>query len=211
VVLRLQNGIDASERIGRIVGADAVLVGVTYVRAGRSAPAIIDHTHSTQVILGEPTGGLSTRVTNLADLLRRAGIEAEARADSLVPMWVKFAGICGAALCALTRPPAGPVLACPDTRALVEDVIREVATVGRARGVPISDDIVDRLMAVFATYPPAARPSLLEDLEAGRRLEIESLNGTVVRLGHELGVPIPLNRAISAALKPFAGGPPSMP
>jgi len=59
--------------------------------------------------------------------------------------------------------------------------------------------------------PPAAHGSMLQDLKMGRRLELESLNGTVVRLGQELGIPTPLNFAIYAALKAYAGGPPAMP
>ena len=75
----------------------------------------------------------------------------------------------------------------------------------------IPSDVADRLLTVFAGYPPSAKPSLAEDLEAGRRLELDSLNGTVVRLGRDLGVPTPVNRVIYGALKPYADGPPQTP
>lgn len=72
--------------------------------------------------------------------------------------------------------------------------------------VALADEFVDRSMEQLASLPPETRGSMVRDLEAGKRLEIESLNGTVVRLGRELGVPTPLNFAVYAALKPFADG-----
>jgi 2-dehydropantoate 2-reductase len=58
---------------------------------------------------------------------------------------------------------------------------------------------------------PASRPSLGEDVAAGRRLELECTSAAVVRLGRELGVPTPMNAAIYAALKPHANGAPTLP
>jgi 2-dehydropantoate 2-reductase len=211
VVLPLQNGIDASERLGRILGDEAVLAGVTYVRAFRSAPSVVEHLHSTQIILGEPRGGLSERVQVLAERLQAAGIAAEAQENSLTPMWTKFAGTCAAMVCAMTRQAVGPVLTTPEMRSMFQDTLQEVFAVGRARGVPFPDDIVDRLMTVVDGYPPSAKPSLLEDLEAGRPLELENLTGTVLRLGRELGVPTPLSRAIYVSLLPFVDGAPRPP
>ena len=210
-VLPLLNGIDATERLERVLGHDGVLVGVTYVRANRSAPSTVEHVASRQIIVGEPRGGQSERAEAVADLLRGAEIAAEAHADALVPMWVKFVAICGMALTALCRLPVGPILADPESRALMLDTFGEVAAVGRARGVSVPADVIERVLTVLAGYPPSARSSTADDLETGQRLELESLNGTVVRLGHELGVPTPVNRVIYAALKPYADGPPRMP
>jgi 2-dehydropantoate 2-reductase len=67
---------------------------------------------------------------------------------------------------------------------------------------------MERIANMADTLPPEARPSLLEDLVAGRRLELESTTGTVVRTGLEFGVPTPMNTAIYAALKPYASGAP---
>ena len=211
VVLPLQNGIDAAERLGRILGHGPVLAGVTYARTARTDASAVEHVGNRRTIVGEPRGGLSERAEAVADLLRAAGLTAEAHPDVLVPMWEKFAGICAVALTALVRLRLGPLLACPETRALFAEALGEVAAVGRAAGVAIPPDAVDRQLSVFGAYPPSARPSLADDLEAGRRLELESLNGTAVRLGRELGVPTPVNRVVYAALKPFVDGPPPIP
>jgi 2-dehydropantoate 2-reductase len=211
-LLPLQNWVDATERLGPIVGEGAVLVGVTYVRSTRTAPATIEHMANTRTILGEPAGGLSPRVEAIVATLRGAGIEAEAHADPQVPLWEKFVGFSAfGVVTALTRLPVGPILACPETRAMLLEVMEETVAVGRARGVAIPADCVDRLLAFVQGVPPGARGSLLEDLAAGRRLELESTSGAVVRSGREVGVPTPMNAAIYAALKPYVNGPPALP
>ena len=91
------------------------------------------------------------------------------------------------------------------------DVILEIVAVARARGVAIPTESVDRIAGMADGLPPGARPSLLEDLVEGRRLELESITGAVVQAGREVGVPTPMNAAIYAALKPYAEGAPSLP
>ena len=86
--------------------------------------------------------------------------------------------------------------------------MEETEAVGRAVGVPVPDGHAGRMMKFFEGSDPAIRGSLYYDLAAGRRLEIETLNGTVVRLGREHGVLTPANFAVYAALKPYAEGAP---
>ena len=212
VVVPLQNGIDATERLGRIVGEDAVVVGITYVRSTRMAPATIDHTANTRIILGEPGGGLSPRAEAIADVLRRAGVDVEVHPDPLVPLWEKFVGLSAVAgMATLTRLPLGPILACPETHEGLFAAMEEVVAVGHALGIAIPADCVDGFRALVRSLPPRARPSMAVDLEAGRRLELESVNGVVVRLGRDAGVPTPMNVAIYAALKPYLNGAPALP
>jgi 2-dehydropantoate 2-reductase len=87
----------------------------------------------------------------------------------------------------------------------------ETAAVGRAEGVTLPDGFVADTLRFFERVDPAIRGSLYYDLAAGRRLEIETLNGTVVRLGRERGVPTPANFAVYAALKPHTDGAPAPP
>jgi 2-dehydropantoate 2-reductase len=211
-VLPFQNGIDATERLGRIVGAGAVLVGVTYARSARTAPATFDHAVHTRTIFGELAGGMSPRVEAIAKLLRDAGLAVETPTDPQVPLWEKFVGF-GAygGMTALTRLPIGPVLACPETRMMLQEAMREIVAVGRARGVAIPTECVDQLMALVQALPAEVRPSIAEDLAAGRRLELDSTNGAIVRFGRELDVPTPVNAAIYAALKPYEQGAPTLP
>jgi 2-dehydropantoate 2-reductase len=212
VVLPVQNGIDSAERIGRLVTPDAVIGGVAGVSAVIEAPGVIDHRSgpADRIHFGELAGGTSQRTERLLPVVRKAGIKAELRPDIRVALWEKFVRICGfSGLTALTRPPLGPVLGCPETRELFRGTLQEVEAVGRAEGVALPADTVDTSVAFFAAAPPDVRGSLYYDLAAGRRLEVDTLNGTVVRLGRERGVPTPLNFAIYAALKPYAAGAPT--
>jgi len=174
-VLPLLNGIDATARIGRIVGERAVLVGISYARSTRTAPATIDHMANTKIVLGEPAGGISARVEAIAGVLRRAGIDAEAHAAPELPLWEKLVahGAFGG-MTALTRLPLGPMQTCEETRAMLLDVMLEIVAVGCAHGVAIPADCIDRIMAWVHGLPPGARTSLLDDLANGRRLELDS-------------------------------------
>lgn len=96
-----------------------------------------------------------------------------------------------------------------ETKTLLRDVVGEVVTVAQAQGVPLSSGFPDELAEIVESLPSTYKPSLLVDLERGSRLEVEAINGTVVRLGRTLGVPTPLNRFIYVALKPYANGAPS--
>jgi len=129
--------------------------------------------------------------------------------DIRVQMWEKFVIICAlSGVTALVRLPLGAILACPDTTQLYRGVMAEVASVGRARGVALSDACVDDLSQVMTSLNPGVYGSMYRDLAAGRRLEVQALNGTVVRLGHEMGIDTPLNFVIAAALQPYAAGTP---
>src|SRR5262245_11930138 len=213
VILSVQNGIDSAERIGRVVGPDHVIGGLAGVSSVVAEPGIIEHRAGPDMIqLGELSGGFSPRTERIAEVLRRAGIKAQVRPDIRVALWEKFVLICGlSGLTALTRLPIGTILACAETRALYRQTMEETEAVGRAEGVALPDGVVERTVKFFEGSDPSIRGSLYHDLAAGRRLEIETLNGTVVLLGRELGVPTAANFAIYAALKPYAAGAPPGP
>jgi 2-dehydropantoate 2-reductase len=208
VILPVQNGIDSAERIGRVLGPGGVIGGLAAVSSVVAAPGVIEHRAGPDIIqLGELDGRATPRVERVAEALRRAGITVQLRPDIRVALWEKFVLICGlSGLTALTRLPIGAVLACPETRSLYRQTMDETHAVGRSAGVALPDGITERTLKFFEGSDPAIRGSLYYDLAAGRRLEIETLNGTVVRLGREHGVPTPANFAVYAALKPYAGG-----
>jgi len=210
VVLPLQNGIDASERLARILGPDPVLGGVTYVAATRVSPGVIVHLALNKIVFGEYPTGASPRTDRVRDVLQRAGVTAEVHPDIRVPLWEKFVVLAatGGAM-AMTRLPLGPIRECPETSAFFRTVIEETVAVGRALGIPLPVDCVDRHWVLLSGLDRMVRGSMSHDILAGRRLELEALNGAVVRLGRQAGVPTPLNFAVYAALKPYAdGGPP---
>ncbi|MBI3325709.1 MAG: 2-dehydropantoate 2-reductase [Nitrospinae bacterium] len=213
VILSVQNGIDNAERIARVVGSKPVIGAVAHVFSAVEAPGVIAQTAGPgRILFGELAGGTSPRTERLLSTFQGAGMAAELSPDIRVTLWEKFLFICGnGGVTALSRLPIGVIRACPETSALLRGVLEEVEAVARASGIALPVGCVDQVLAFNASLEPGARASLYHDLAAGRRLELEALNGTVVRLGREYGIPTPFNFAIYAALKPYANGAPPLP
>jgi 2-dehydropantoate 2-reductase len=108
---------------------------------------------------------------------------------------------------AMSRQPIGPVLGDATERELFLNLMAETAAVGRARGIALDADYArDRLDFAETSLPPGMRTSMLDDLERGKRLELDWLSGEVSRLGREVAVPTPVNDGVYAALKPHRDG-----
>jgi 2-dehydropantoate 2-reductase len=210
MLLSLQNGIDNEERIARAAGYTSRLGAVAYVVSAIKAPGVVAQTAGPgKIILGELSGGASARTERLRDVLQRAEITAEVHRDIRVVLWQKFLFICAfSGVTAVTRLPIGTILADSVTRALFRGKVEEVEAVARADGIDLPADCVEQALATAAAVEPWGRGSLYHDLAVGRRLELESLNGEVVRRGREHGIETPLNFAIYAALRPYVDGPP---
>ena len=212
MVVSTQNGVDSGDRIERIIGPGHFIPCVNYVNSVIEKSGTIDVRFAGMTSLGELDGSVTPRIERLTKTFEQAGINVELRSDIRAYLWEKFAAFCGfAGVEVLTRLPAGPIQACPETNELWIGAMKEAVEVAQAVGVTLSNDFLDRTIGLVASLPPTHRPSMYYDLDDGKRLELDALNGTVVRLGRELGIPTPLNLAIYAALKPYADGAPPMP
>lgn len=209
LVIPVQNGIDTAKRLEAILGKGRVLGGLTYVAGQIEAPGVVvQRGTASELVFGEMSGGTSWRVEEIRDFFQTHGLPAELRNDIRLKLWEKFTVICATGgVLAVARLPFGGVFACAETGALMRGVMEEVGALARASGVALEAGNVDRLFDFLReNMAPEAKSSQLTDLEAGRRLELESLNGAAVRLGKELGVDTPLNFALYAALKPYVEG-----
>jgi 2-dehydropantoate 2-reductase len=139
----------------------------------------------------------------LAAVLAQASIVAEPVDDIQMARWTKFAFIAPfSAVGAATRVPAGEMVACTATRALLAAAIREVEAVARALGIALAPDVSEATLALFDRLPPEQLASMQRDVLDGRPSELESLVETVVRRGAELGVPTPVFALLYAVLLP---------
>jgi 2-dehydropantoate 2-reductase len=205
-VVSFQNGVDNEEILANLLGGDHVLGGVAHVTSSIAEPGVIVQTSAAaRVAFGELDGQFTTRVAAFHQAARAAGIDAVVSDDIQKEIWTKWVFICAmAGVCTVARAPLGDVLATTATRDLFVECMHEVAAVGRARGVHFDADLVESQLRRAETLGAAARPSMLHDLERGSRLELDSLNGAVVRLGAQWGVPTPINGFITAVLRPHA-------
>lgn len=210
-IVPIQNGVEAADTIGKIVGLEHVLGGVSWVGAVAETPGVIVHGGSTRLVFGELNGGITPRGERICTVLTEAKIAAELHRNIRQALWEKLVvNSAAAGILSLTRLPAGPIQDCPDTMQLLLDTIRESAEVAEACGFPMPKRFLDEAKKLLEGYPRWTRPSMEVDLIAGHRLELEALVGAIVRLGREKGVATPINSTVYRALKPHVNGLPPL-
>lgn len=206
LVLTLQNGVDSPEEVSAIVGRHRVLAGAAYIATALVAPGVIEQTGTyRRIAFGEPfdaAGSVSPRAAALAEALAAADVEAQAVPDGRVQLWEKFVYLAPfAAMTGAARQPVGVVRTDPAARRQLFAAFAEVERVGRAEGVDLAPDLLDRITAYADSVPATMRSSLLIDLQAGKPIEVEALQGSVVRRAARVGVPVPVMETLYAVLR----------
>ena len=210
-VIPLQNGIDAPERLIPILGPRAVMGGVAQISASIVAPGVVRQVGTfMRLLFGELDGSASKRGEALYAMCKKAGFDVTLSDQIVTELWLKFILLAtNASLIALVRQPIGRVRDDPDMQAQWIAAYNEVIAVGKARGIKLPADTLDRMLAFNAGAPPTMKPSMALDLERGNRIELPWLGGKVVELGRQLGVPTPTHAFMYAALKPYVMGTPT--
>ena len=205
VVLTLQNGIDNGEQLTRVLGQEPVMIGSVYMEGRIKAPGVVTQGGPGRAVFGELGQGLSARGKSLLVKFEKAGWRVELAENMPGMLWKKFAYIVGSAgVNAATNTDYGEMRSVPETRELIKGAISECLAVGRALGAPVMEDSLEWAMTALDNFPETGRASLAKDFQEGNPVELEGLNGAVVRLGKQAGVPTPLNDAIYGILKPWA-------
>lgn len=210
-VIPLQNGIDSGDRLIPVLGASHVMAGTVAISATIAKPGVIRQSGTfMSMAFGERDGRASARATKFHALCQTAGFSVMLSDNIAVPIWQKFillTAMSGGT--AITRLPIGKLRDDPDVFSLFESVMRETEAVGRAEGVALPADVVEKQTASIRGLPPGGVASMAVDLARGNRLELPWLAGKVVELGRRHRIPTPSNAAIFAALKPYANGTPA--
>jgi 2-dehydropantoate 2-reductase len=212
IVLTVQNGVDSPGEVAAVAGEARTLGGTTYIATALESPGLVVQTGThRRIVFGEAFGSLprlSDRVRAIHEAFLGADIQSDAVGDGRVPIWEKFVFLASlAGFTGTARLPIGPVWGDPFTKAQFIAGCREIEAVARAEGVPVAADVVDRILPYIDAIPGTMRSSLLIDLQAGKRIEVEALQGTVVRRGAALGVPTPIMSTLYSVLKLHAQGP----
>ena len=210
-MIPLQNGVDAAERLTPILGRKAVMGGVAQISASITAPGVIPQVGTfMRMIFGELDGKRSQRGEDFLALCQKAGFDATLSDQILTELWMKFILLAtNASITAVTRLPIGKLRDDPDIRPVIIAALQEVIAVGRAKGVALPADAVEKILEFIGHAPPAMKASMALDLDRGNRLELPWLNGKVVELGRKLDVPTPTHGMMYAMLKPYIMGTPT--
>ncbi|KPQ10352.1 MAG: 2-dehydropantoate 2-reductase PanE [Saliniramus fredricksonii] len=203
VVLTIQNGLGSAEKVAAIIGEERTMIGVVGgFGASIPQPGHVHHNGWEFVRLGEYRGGTSARLEAIADIWRKGGFKVALFADIHQLVWEKF--ICNVAFsgtCTLTGLTIGEVLADADAFSVAAACAREAYAVARAKGIAVDIDDPVAYVRAFGEKIPGARPSMLLDHMAGKRCEIDVINGAVPRIGAEIGVPAPVNTTLAALIR----------
>ncbi len=208
-ILTLQNGIESAGILSRILGRDHVLPGSAYIVSNITAPGVVNHIGPLQrIVFGESDGTRSDRALALNDALAGARIDTELSETIDVSIWNKFLGLATwAGMASVMRGELELIRRHSRSRRMLKDAIDEIEAVGRAAGIGLAPDAAAKAFETLMTGPaPTAKPSMLLDLEQGRRLELPWFSGAVTRLGGEFGIATPTHNFIYAVLEPYING-----
>lgn len=208
LIISLQNGLGNLEEISRVFGLSRTVGGRVIFGARVSEPGCATVTvYAAPVLLGalSPAADQSL-LARVARELSAAGIPTDVVPDIMPHLWDKVLYNCALnALAAVLGVPYGHLAADPDTRELMAHLVREIYAVAQARGISLLFPTAADYFQHFLTHliPPTAahRPSMWQDLQAGRRTEIEALNGAICRYGQDSGLPTPYNEAVTRLIR----------
>jgi len=203
MVITIQNGLGAGERIAEFMDTDRVLLGVADgFGASMKEPGHVHHSAMNLIRIGEMNGGMSDRLQRITDVWQQAGFNAKAFADIDQLIWGKY--ICNAAFsgpCTVFDRTLGELMADPASWSIAQGCALEVFALGQAKNIDFTFDDPIEYVTAFGRKMPDARPSMLLDHHAKRPSEIDAINGMAVELGRQLGIATPYNEVLSAVIR----------
>jgi 2-dehydropantoate 2-reductase len=205
VVIPLQNGVEAASQLTAILGAEHILGGLCGTLSWVVEPGHIRSIGETHFVkFGELNKRPSKRAERLRQAFERAGVKVEIPVDIHAAVWEKFLFVVSwGGVGALARAPVGVTRSVPETRKMIEQSMREIFLVARARQISLPERVVEKSLALVDSLAPGGTTSLQRDIAGGKPSELDAWNGAVVRLGQEVGVATPLHELIYSSLLPL--------
>jgi 2-dehydropantoate 2-reductase len=198
IILSVLNGLDSETMIGAAFGMDKLLYTVAVGMDAVRQDGAISYTTMGKLIFGEAQNQtVSPRVRVLQSAFAQAGIVYETPVDMLKTMWWKFmvnVGVNQAS--AVMRAPYGVFQTSPDAQALMVALMQEVIVLADYEGIGLGETAVADWLTVLHTLSPEGKTSMLQDIEAGRKTEVDIFAGKVVALGEKYGVQTPINQTM---------------
>ncbi|MGA8307885.1 MAG: 2-dehydropantoate 2-reductase [Candidatus Acidiferrales bacterium] len=195
--------VDPGGTIAAAIEPRRVLGSIVYFATDIVEPGVVRHTEGNRISLGEPDGTRSDRNRQIAEALIAAGLRCPVTTRIRQEIWVKILGnVAFNPISALTGATLAKMARDPDVNALVRRIMEETIAVGARLGLEVPITIDQRIAG--AEKVGEHKTSMLQDLEAGRPIELEAVVGAVVELGERLNVPMPHTRAVYACTKLLA-------
>jgi 2-dehydropantoate 2-reductase len=194
------DAIDTGGKLAKMLPPERTIGCVIYCSTVISEPGVVEHLEGTRFTIGEPDGSRSERCQNIAQSFIRAGLRCPIRSNIRHDIWVKLLGsVAFNPISALTRATLIEIVQCQETRDLSDEIMKEAEAVAQRLGVEVPITREQRLKGAEAVGQH--KTSMLQDVEAGRRLEWEAIVGVLVELGNKLDVPMPHTTAVAACTK----------
>lgn len=204
VAISFQNGLGNEETIGEIIGMDRVLGGLTAQGAAIVEPGVIENFADLPSQIGELRGGVSERAGKIADVFTAAGLQTAVSENITRDIWKKLmANVVVSPFSALCNMRVGEIMDVAEVSEMSMQALAEAAAVAKAAGIDLDPsetmEMLNKLTGKGGTG--GNRPSMLVDVLSRRKTEIDTINGAVVRLGRQHGIPTPVNATLVAAVK----------
>jgi len=201
IVIPLGNGVDNDEILRDGLQTGVVLNGGVYISTHIEVPGTVEQTGGSCKLFFGSAGGDIEPFHPVEEMFKAAGIDATLHSDVRPEVWGKYIFIGPmSGVTSLYGLTLGQVLGDPEKKGMLAGLMREVEAVARAQGVQLSKSIVNDALSKAASFPPDTKSSMQLDVERGRKTEVDTMLGYVVRRGAELGVPTPLHEQAYAAL-----------
>lgn len=192
-ILCVMNGVGHEETLCQVFGPEHVLYSYMKITSEKDGNSIV-YNPDCSLRFGEKKNGkeLTERVKAVKDLMDRCGLPYVIEDDMELGIWVKFMLNVGTNLtCAIFGMPYGCCAKSVHAVRVQRALMGEVTAVARAKGVPLTEELAQEQIELSKSFPKESKPSTLQDLEHGRKTEIEMFAGAVVEMGKELGIPTP--------------------
>ena len=204
-VLPLQNGVDAVSQLAAELGANRILGGLCRIVSYLVAPGHIRHAGFTpSIVIGELDNQRTSRVVEIEETFKEAGIDTTIAEDISVALWMKFLFIASfSGVGAMANAPAGILRTDPQLRAQMLQAMKEIYELAQARNIMLPPNSIEIVMAGVNSLPEDATSSMQRDIANNKPSELESQSGAVVRMARESGVEVPTHEIIYATLRPL--------
>ncbi len=203
VIISLLNGVTSEEILAAKYGWDKLLlsyfIGHSAIREGRR----IRHDNVNTIVFGARENSLtSVNVKRVKEFFDKAGINYEIPIDMKYSLWLKFMlNVCANQTTAILRMTFGEMLANKKFMEFAREIMHEVELIAKAEGVNNTEDMIEKTIEHLKTMMPEGKTSMLQDVEAGRKTEVDMFAGTIVTLGEKHGIPTPCNKVLKEMIE----------